>query len=231
MKIIAHRSGTDRYPEQTILSARHSLAAGADLIEIDIRFSSDGVPVIQHDGIAERLFGTPEEIGKLTAREFLALRRKEDPAFCSHLFTDYTDCGIRKILFHVKVGGEMLPKLLDLCEERGLLKEVVFGVHSVGDVKTVKSRGEDLRVLAFMPSADQIGEFAAAGADFIRLWEKWCTEENLAAVRSTGKKLWIMTDTPTVGETEESRYALYEKWGADGILVNQVLPAVKYYRP
>ena len=48
MLIIAHRCGTDRYPEQTIAAARHSLQCGADFVEVDIRFTADHKPVVIH---------------------------------------------------------------------------------------------------------------------------------------------------------------------------------------
>ena len=75
MKIIAHRCGTDRYPELTVAAARHSLAAGAAYVEMDVRFTADGVPVIHHDDTAAGLFGDPRRIAEMTLPEFLALRR------------------------------------------------------------------------------------------------------------------------------------------------------------
>ena len=115
MKIIAHRCGTDRYPELTVAAARHSLAAGAAYVEMDVRFTADGVPVIHHDDTAAGLFGDPRRIAEMTLPEFLALRRQSDPAFCSHTMEDFLRCGVRQILYHVKQGGARLQPLLDLC--------------------------------------------------------------------------------------------------------------------
>ena len=99
MKIIAHRCGTDRYPELTVAAARHSLAAGAAYVEMDVRFTFDGVPVIHHDDTADGLFGDPRRISEMTLPEFLALRHKSDPAFCSHTMEDFLRCGVRQILY------------------------------------------------------------------------------------------------------------------------------------
>lgn len=229
MKIIAHRCGTDKFPEQTIHAARFSLQNNVDYVEVDIRFTSDGQPVVIHDDTPESLYGTSTPVRAMTKTEFLSLRRTADKAYCGHAFADYLECGIDRMLFHCKEGGEKLNLVLDLCREYNILDKVVFGVQSVEDVRIVKAYG-DVRVLAFLPKGLAIEEFAEAGADFIRLWEGNCNEENIARVKATGKKLWIMSKNPTVGEVVDGCYEFYEKCGADGVLVNRILPALEYYR-
>ena len=229
MKIIAHRCGTDKFREQTISAARFSLENGVDYVEVDIRFTSDGKPVVIHDPTPESLYGVGTPVCEMTETEFLSLRRKADRAVCGHAFKDYLDCGIDRMLFHCKEGGERLNLIMKMCDDYGILDKVVFGVQSVEDVRIVKAYG-DVKVLAFMPKNFIISEYAEAGADFIRLWEGWCNEENISAVKASGKKLWIMSNNPTVGEVTDGCYEFYEKCGADGILVNNILPALEYYR-
>ena len=227
MTIIAHRSGTDKFQEQTIASAKNSITLGADLIEIDIRFTLDFVPVVCHDSDAQRLYGDTRHIDEMTALEFLALRRVADKSVCGHLFRDYLDCGIENMLFHIKEGGEKnLSLILSMCQEFGITDKIVFGVSKVEDCRYLKSLG--MKVLAFMPSAEKIKEFADAGADYIRLWEKWCTDENVAAVKSTGKSLWVMTDSPSVGEVTEDTYELCRRIKPEGVLLNKICLAKNF---
>ena len=231
MKIIAHRCGTDIYQEQTISAARHSLKLGADMVEVDIRFTCDNVPVVIHDPTTGHLYGSDVKVEDLTVAEFLALRRIADPSVCGHTFAHYLQCGIKPMLFHNKIGGERLNIVLDMCRDAGILNQVTFGVMDIDDVRIVKKYG-DVSVLAFMNSPNQINEFAAAGADYIRLWQEWCTEENIRAVKATGRKLWIMSNyNNEVGEVSgEACYKFYESTGADGVLVNVIEPAVRYYK-
>lgn len=228
MKIIAHRCGTDKYHEQTISAARFSLENGADFVEVDIRFTLDGKPVVIHDATPENLYGEKTPVCEMTEKDFLALRRIADKSVCGHSFADYLDCGIDRMLFHCKEGGERLNLILDLCSKYSILDKVVFGVQSVENVRLVKAYG-DVKVLAFMPSEKMISDFAEAGADYIRLWENWCNEENIAEVKATGRELWIMSNSPTVGEVTDGCYEFYCKCGADGILVNNILPAIDFY--
>lgn len=41
LKLIAHRSGTDRYPEQSRRAARFSLSQNVDFVEMDVRFTRE----------------------------------------------------------------------------------------------------------------------------------------------------------------------------------------------
>jgi glycerophosphoryl diester phosphodiesterase len=47
--IVAHRGASARLPENTLPSFQGAIDAGADFVELDVRLTSDGVPVILHD--------------------------------------------------------------------------------------------------------------------------------------------------------------------------------------
>ena len=47
--VVAHRGASAREPENTLTAFDSALSAGADAIELDVRLSSDGVPVLMHD--------------------------------------------------------------------------------------------------------------------------------------------------------------------------------------
>lgn len=47
--MVAHRGASAREPENTVAAFEAALRDGADVIELDVRLTSDGVPVILHD--------------------------------------------------------------------------------------------------------------------------------------------------------------------------------------
>lgn len=62
MKIIGHRGAAGLAPENTIKAVKAGIAAGADAIEFDIRLTSDGVFVLNHDATLERTVGSFQHI-------------------------------------------------------------------------------------------------------------------------------------------------------------------------
>ena len=227
MKIIAHRSGPTSLPEQTVQSALLALSEGADMIEVDTRFTKDGAVAVSHDLNVGRVFGEDRLVCDMTAAEFRSLRHVDAPGYCSHLLEDYLKSGVAPMLLHIKESGEKLPILLELLKKHDYLGKVVFGVQESADIAVIRAFYPDAKVLAFMPKAENAEEFIAAGADYIRLWEEWMTDERVNAVLSSGKGLWIMANNPELGFAYSSPEIL-RKWqvmGVDGVLLNDISPA------
>jgi glycerophosphoryl diester phosphodiesterase len=45
-------------PENTIAAFKHAIAAGTDVIELDVWLTTDGTPVVFHDGTLKRMYAT-----------------------------------------------------------------------------------------------------------------------------------------------------------------------------
>ncbi|MFE4382677.1 glycerophosphodiester phosphodiesterase [Streptomyces cyaneofuscatus] len=70
---VAHRGDPYRARENTLPSIRSALDRGADAVEIDVRVTRDGVPVLLHDTTLERLWGHDRRVDRLTHQEVLEL--------------------------------------------------------------------------------------------------------------------------------------------------------------
>ena len=67
--IIAHRGSSAVAPENTLAAFNRALADGADGIELDVRLSRDGVPVVIHDATLKRTSGSARAVADMTAFE------------------------------------------------------------------------------------------------------------------------------------------------------------------
>src|SRR4051794_7847036 len=70
---VAHRGDPYRVRENTIDSLRSALGQGADAVEIDVRLTRDGVPVLLHDGTLKRLWEHERPLLSLSADELRGL--------------------------------------------------------------------------------------------------------------------------------------------------------------
>lgn len=78
--IIAHRGASAERPENTLAAFRRALALDADGIELDVRVSRDGQPVVFHDATLRRLTGTGGRVaGKTWAELGARLIRGTEP--------------------------------------------------------------------------------------------------------------------------------------------------------
>ena len=70
--IFAHRGYSSRAPENTMPAFEAAADAGVPGIELDVRLSRDGVPMVIHDADLLRVAGVDATIGELTAAELRA---------------------------------------------------------------------------------------------------------------------------------------------------------------
>ncbi|WP_155057737.1 glycerophosphodiester phosphodiesterase [Streptomyces blattellae] len=70
---VAHRGDPYRLRENTLGSLRSALRQGADAVEIDVRLTRDGVPVLLHDATLKRLWEHDRPLESLSAAEVRGL--------------------------------------------------------------------------------------------------------------------------------------------------------------
>lgn len=74
MKIIAHRGGALIGNENTLSAFSNGLAAGADMIELDVHLTSDGEVVVCHDETIDRTTNGKGRIDGMTLEQFKSAR-------------------------------------------------------------------------------------------------------------------------------------------------------------
>jgi len=71
--VIAHRGASGCCPENTLLAFETGLNQGADALELDVRLSADGIPVVIHDADVARTTNESGPVAGFTARELAQL--------------------------------------------------------------------------------------------------------------------------------------------------------------
>jgi len=102
--VIAHAACKGHAPENTLAGLRAALELGADGIEVDVRTTADGVPVLLHDPTVDRTTDGHGDVTKMALADVKTL-----------------DAGARQ--FEGRFAGEAVPSLaeaLDLTRGRAL---------------------------------------------------------------------------------------------------------------
>jgi glycerophosphoryl diester phosphodiesterase len=71
--IVAHRGASSTHPENTLASFRAAIELGAPVVELDVRLTADGVPVVMHDADVARTTDGEGLVHELTARQLADL--------------------------------------------------------------------------------------------------------------------------------------------------------------
>ncbi len=69
MELYGHRGARDEAPENTIMGFRHLLRLDIFKVELDVRLSKDGIPVVIHDETIDRTTRGSGVVANMTAEE------------------------------------------------------------------------------------------------------------------------------------------------------------------
>ncbi|MFI8522080.1 glycerophosphodiester phosphodiesterase [Streptomyces sp. NPDC085481] len=67
--VVGHRGDPYRVRENTVPSIVSAFDRGADAVEVDVRLTEDGVPVLLHDDTLKRLWGFDRPLASMTLEE------------------------------------------------------------------------------------------------------------------------------------------------------------------
>ena len=76
-----------------------------------------------------------------------------------------------KLVLDIKVDPKLdKRKVVRLTEKYGAVSDIIVGVRNLDDLKEFRFLNPNIRTLGFIATPFEIGEFATAGVDIIRLW-------------------------------------------------------------
>ena len=91
-QIIAHRGFSSKYPENTILSFKKAIEAGATMLELDVQLTKDDQVVVFHDEDANRLCGRQLQIRSSSRDSLASLKIDKEPiTFLDKVFEEFGD--------------------------------------------------------------------------------------------------------------------------------------------
>ncbi len=222
---IAHRGASAHAPENTLAAFERALADGADGVELDVRITRDGVPVVCHDARLGRLASRRGAIAQLTRDELHAVRLRGEPLPTlaeAHALT--AGRGVTQI--EIKPGVPVAP-VVQAVQRARAAGAVVFASFDAAIVDEARrlapgiprmlicgyrrlERGAPAaRVEALVPI------LAALGATGVSIdWRALRTPDFIPALKSRGPCVWCWT----VNDPRVMRRLA--DWGVDAILTD-----------
>ncbi|MEU2716535.1 glycerophosphodiester phosphodiesterase [Streptomyces sp. NPDC007205] len=121
---VAHRGDPYRFRENTVDSLRSALDRGADAVEIDVRLTRDGVPVLLHDTTLTRLWEVDRPLGALSAEELRGLTAGGVPTLAEALAAT-GDCRVMVDLCG-RPDRRMVDRVMDVVRQSGARERVYY---------------------------------------------------------------------------------------------------------
>ena len=226
---IAHRGYSAEYPENTILAFEKAVAAGADMIELDVHLSRDGKLVVIHDDWIDRTSDGAGAVADLSLAELKGYNYNNRMA--RHGFVGMPTLGeviawapagllVNVEIKNCPIRNEGIErKLADLFEEtgfgdRGILSS--FDHYALAEMKRIAPGVKIAMIydsvwITFEEEVRRLGVYSVhPGRDAVRA-------EQLRWAKSQGVRVypWVVKDRETLAAYKASGYI-------DGAMVNDL---------
>jgi glycerophosphoryl diester phosphodiesterase len=228
--IFAHRGASKAAPENTLPAFETAMRLGADGVELDIQYSSDGALVIIHNATLEK---TSDGTGRVTARTLSELRTLDagswfDPSFAGTripTLDDALDLMKAKLLVNVelKVLNSLQSGLgadaVKVIRDHGMADQVVISSFNPFALRQAKAAGPEIEC-ALLAAHDMPG------------WTRWSVTRRYSraeglhpdfamvddAYLARARKLGLPVRVWTVDDEAEMRRLI--ALGVDAIITN-----------
>lgn len=158
--IVAHRGASAYYPENTMAAFRGAVELGADMIELDVLLSSDGIPVVFHDA---KLNAHSDGKGRLGYHTLKQLKALDAGSWFDKAFTDARIPALEEVLAFAtgnialnieikteavsdQLSGGIEEKCLQLVRRYGMEHHVLFSSFDYRAVVHLKELDPNISV-------------------------------------------------------------------------------------
>jgi len=220
--VTAHRAGTREAPENTLAALDRAVAAGADVVEIDVQETRDGAVVVLHDTDLRRVAGLPASIWALDLADVQALDAGSwfAPAFAGERIPTLAEFaaaarGRVRLNVELKVNGrgvDLAGRTLAILREAGMTDAAVISSLDGPILAEVRALAPELPVGLIV--ATGVGDLGAADVSFVSLAQRRATPARIRALNHRGRAVHVWT----LNTDEQIAGALLD--GADAIITD-----------
>ena len=202
-RITAHRGASSAAPENTLPAILAAIEAQADFVEVDVRETADGIPVLCHDSSLLRTAGKEGELQDYTYAELSSLdfggwfsdscQKVPIPTLAQALEACQ---GHIRMNIELKSGEGLAEKVLELLETYDMEEQVIISSVSLPDLERIKEKkpGIPTGYIASSPCPKLLRE---ESVDFFSVSASWVTADFVEQAHRLGKEVHIWTvDTP-----------------------------------
>ncbi|WP_079086340.1 glycerophosphodiester phosphodiesterase family protein [Streptomyces silvensis] len=217
----AHRGQWRKAPENSLPAIRAAFADGAEIVEVDIQLSKDGVPVLMHDETLERTTNGTGRVADRTVAQLRALRLRvglggRQAALTRHRVPTLADAmkeARTRGLVNLDQAWREREAVMGVLKQTGTVRNGVFKSRAaVPEVRAFRARHRDALYMHLVDddNAGAVKEFGkerppAFEVVFDDAEDEVAGPAFLKGVRGTGR-VWInsMRDEFAAGHTDEA---------------------------
>ncbi|MEN8202422.1 MAG: glycerophosphodiester phosphodiesterase family protein [Bacteroidota bacterium] len=188
-----HNSGV---PENSLAAIRCAIEAGVDIVELDVRLTRDGIPVLMHDETIDRTTGGHGKVSDLSLAELreFPLKGRENRSIREPAPTlrEALELARGKIMVDIDLKTDQVVPVLNTVIESGTGRQVFYFDNNYALLEQIRSLDSSAMLMprAYHPEmADSALNLFAPQA--MHIDHSFYTEELTLYIQNRGARVWI----------------------------------------
>ena len=201
--VTAHRGDAGKAPENTMPAFEQAVEDGADIVELDVRQTKDGVYIIMHD---ESLYRTANVRHKVGEVDYDYISKLDVGSYFDRSYDGTHIPTLEEVLIFAKENDvflniELKPAdtdqnyvqgIVDLLHEYDFVDQCMLGSQSVKALREAKELDPEISTLYIMTMA--FGDFAGMqGIDGFSIKHTYISNNMVSKIHAKGKKIYAWT--------------------------------------
>ncbi len=226
--IVTHRGLHSSLPENSIESMMAAFHAGADYVEMDLRYSKDSSFVLMHDCSIDRTTGGKGLVADLYLAQLTTIPLKGGHT-CIPSFEDVLRTAPKSLGFYLdfKAGSE--AHLVDLMKRYHIIERSVVYVYQLDQIKKLKALDPTIKVMSGLPDSlktldEKLSFLKRTQLDYIDGKLRDFSKYELISFEKAGVKFWPDLD----GKANPADWDEILQLELDGFQTDDPLPFISW---
>jgi glycerophosphoryl diester phosphodiesterase len=193
--VAAHRAVHHAYPENSLAAIQEGIRLGIDIVEIDVKVSSDGIPMLMHDGKIDRTTNGKGDLEEQTFEELRKLNLVVKGSVTSEKIPTLEEALMLakgKILVDLDLKTSSIDKIMEVVKKTGSENSVFFFDSDYAILDQVDKSDKKFML---MPRAYSFAMADSALTKFepevVHIDSKFYTKEVCKLIKKGRARIWI----------------------------------------
>lgn len=195
--VAAHRAAHDSFPENSIPAIQRAIDLGVDIIEIDVKVTRDGVPVLMHDGTVDR---TTTGFGRLENMRFEEVKNlyllQEDTGqptkYRVPSLEEVFKITSGKVLIDLDLKTDNLDPIIEVIKKTGAQDHAFFFDSDFNILRQIEENDSTFMIMPRVRSFDMTSAAVQAFDPEVIHIDFGCYKPDVVdMIRKDGARVWI----------------------------------------
>ncbi|PZX53945.1 glycerophosphoryl diester phosphodiesterase [Algoriphagus ratkowskyi] len=193
--VAAHRAAHQHYPENSLEAIQEAIDLGVDIIEIDVRVTTDGKVYLMHDQTIDRTTtgnGDIEKMSSADLKQYTLLFDGKDSGIAIPTLNEALALSKGKIMVDLDLKTSKIDEVMAVVQELNVLDEVIFFDSDWEILKAIKAKMPSAYLMPRTYKTKQIKKaYKQLDPVIVHIDPSFNSKKTYALAKKFGVRTWI----------------------------------------